>query len=405
MYQRVGKAALKPDLSNTKRLLEALGNPHTHFRSIHIAGTNGKGSSAHAISSILQEAGYKTGLYTSPHLKSFTERIRINGSEISQDAVVKFVSDNRSIIEEIQPSFFELTVAMSFLHFFEEKVDIAVIEVGLGGRLDSTNVIVPEVSLITNIGFDHMDLLGYTLPEIAREKAGIIKKSVPVVIGSIQPETLPVFTEISTYHGSPMILCEKLAIRGSSQFNTVSYGIDSYELDIQSDYYVKNIPGVIETIVQLNVGGWSISTAAIKQGLKSVIQNTGLKGRFQIMGQQPLVIADVSHNEPGLKELLNQIYQINKGRLHLIYGTVVDKDLTGILQMLPKDAKYYFTESSVPRSLPVGQLSEVAKIYDLVGKSFPDVNQSLLEALKEADPDDTILVTGSTFVVAELNEL
>ncbi|MFT7280777.1 MAG: dihydrofolate synthase/folylpolyglutamate synthase, partial [Cyclobacteriaceae bacterium] len=243
------------------------------------------------------------------------------------------------------------------------------------------------------------------LPEIAREKAGIIKKSVPVVIGSIQPETLPVFTEISTYHGSPMILCEKLAIRGSSQFNTVSYGIDSYELDIQSDYYVKNIPGVIETIVQLNVGGWSISTAAIKQGLKSVIQNTGLKGRFQIMGQQPLVIADVSHNEPGLKELLNQIYQINKGRLHLIYGTVVDKDLTGILQMLPKDAKYYFTESSVPRSLPVGQLSEVAKIYDLVGKSFPDVNQSLLEALKEADPDDTILVTGSTFVVAELNEL
>ena len=408
MYQRTGKAALKPNLDNTYRLLEALENPHLQLKFVHVAGTNGKGSSAHSIASILQAAGFKTGLYTSPHLKSFTERIKINGVEVPSSFIAEFVSRIKADIEVIRPSFFEVTVAMAFEYFYQRQVDIAVIEVGLGGRLDSTNVITPEVSLITSIGFDHMDLLGDTLEKIAYEKAGIIKRNIPVVIGDLQDETWPVFEAVAENLSAPIIrataMVQLLDDMGSTR--TISYQNQSYQIDLLSDYYLSNLPGIFETVDTLRQIGWQITEDAIKKGLSNVVHSTGLKGRFQKLGEHPLMIADISHNEPGLQALFKQVGNLEFEVLHLIYGTVKDKDLKRILPILKsKSTRYYFTQSGVPRSLPVEELCEEVRKIDMVGSGYANVNMALTEARKNASSKDLILITGSTFVVAEIDEL
>lgn len=390
MYQRVGKSAYKKDLTNTIHLMDFLGDPHTKFRSVHIAGTNGKGTSAHGIAAIMQSAGYKTGLYTSPHLKRFTERIRINGVEIPEKAVVDFVNRVKSKIEEIEPSFFEITVAMAFDFFAHEAVDIAIIETGLGGRLDSTNVIKPEVCLITNIGFDHMDMLGDTLDKIASEKAGIIKKRVPVVIGETRPETAPVFEQIAEAN-------EAVLIKGGN--STLS------PKGLVPDYFLKNLGGIESVINELVSQGWKISPEHISEGIGNINELTGLKGRLQILAKSPLLIADVSHNVDGLIILFDQIANLNKGTLHIIFGTVKGKDLAAIFKLIPEKSKIYWTQSSVPRALPVEELAIQGVMSGLEGECFKNVNEAIYRAKQLAQPEDMILITGSTFVVAEIDEI
>lgn len=390
MYQRVGKAALKKDLTNTTKLLAHLDNPHNKFKSVHIAGTNGKGSSAHGIASILQSAGFKVGLYTSPHLREFTERIKIDGQEIDQKSVTSFVEKMKEPILEINPSFFEITVAMAFDHFANENVDIAIIETGLGGRLDSTNVIVPEVSLITNIGYDHTDLLGETLPEIAHEKAGIIKEGVPVVIGTYQQEVFNVFKQKASDCHAELIIADGELPSSSSQW----------------PYHKKlNYPGIRKTIEVLSKQGWKISSEIIDAGYKNFEQLSGLKGRFQVLNESPKVIADVSHNKEGLEMLFNEVLNQLTGNLIIIYGTVKDKVLEPILRTFPSNAMYYWTQSHVPRALAVEQLQKQAETIGLKGKSFSDVNQAISNAIAHSKPQDCIVVTGSTFVVAEIEDL
>lgn len=390
MYQRVGKQAYKKDLTNTIRLLEALDHPQSKFKSIHIAGTNGKGTSAHGIAAVLQTAGYKVGLYTSPHLKSFTERIRINGEEINQEFVVDFVQKIKPALEEISSSFFEITVAMAFDYFAIEKVDFAIVETGLGGRLDSTNVITPEVSLITNIGFDHMDMLGGTLEKIAGEKAGIIKEGVPVVIGEVLPETKPVFEAKTNQLKSELHYSEPV----------------DWEFDLLTPNYLKlNVPGIVMVCKLLAKRGYEISEEEIKEGVMNINKLTGLKGRFQVLSKNPLTIADVSHNEDGLKVLLKQVMQLCEGHLHLIFGTVKDKDLIPILSAFPESAKISWTQSTVPRALSVEELAIQGVMSGLEGECFKDVNEAIRNAKEKAQPNDIILITGSTFVVAEISEL
>lgn len=390
MYQREGKKAYKQDLTNTIALLSALGNPQDKFKSVHIAGTNGKGSSAHAIAAIMQSAGYKTGLYTSPHLKNFTERIRINGVEVEETFVVDFVNRIKDSIQTITPSFFEITVAMAFDYFASQEVDIAIIETGLGGRLDSTNVITPEVCLITNIGYDHMDLLGNTLTEIASEKAGIMKKGVPVVVGEWNDETKSVFDKKAEEIGA-----------------LLSYAADAYwdsDSKYLPKYFMKNYPGIAAIIEQLRKQGWRVNEEQFDDGLKRRNELTGLKGRFQVLKEEPLLIADVSHNLDGLTILLEQVRSLNKGQLYLIFGTVKDKDLAPIFKLLP-NANLYWTQSSVPRALSVQELAIQGVMNGLEGECYTDVNEAIRVVKEKAQPEDTILVTGSTFVVAEINEL
>lgn len=390
MYQRVGKVAYKKDLTNTLKLLEELDNPHKKFKSVHIAGTNGKGTSAHGIAAILQTAGYKTGLYTSPHLKSFTERIRINGQEVSEQFVVDFVDRIGKKIEEIEPSFFEITVAMAFDYFAQQQVDIAIIETGLGGRLDSTNVINPEVSLITNIGFDHMDMLGDTLGQIATEKAGIIKPGVPVIIGEKQQETSPVFEEIARQKDSSLSYAtyEKWEPKG-----------------LVPSYLIRNYSGIKSVINVLKEQGWKIDQENVETGLDKINELTGLKGRLQTIQNQPLIIADVSHNADGLKVLFEQVSELCKGTLHLVFGSVKDKDLRPIFDLFPKESKCYWTQSSVPRSLAVEELAIQAIVNGIQGECFTDVNEAVTHAKGKVLPDDLILITGSTFIVAEINDI
>ncbi|WP_421765407.1 bifunctional folylpolyglutamate synthase/dihydrofolate synthase [Ekhidna sp.] len=390
MYQRVGKKAYKADLTNTIKLMEHLDNPHKKFKSVHIAGTNGKGTSAHGIAAILQTAGYKVGLYTSPHLKKFTERIKISGIEVSEEFVIDFVGRIKSTIEDIQPSFFEITVAMAFDYFQREQVDIAVIETGLGGRLDSTNVITPEVCLITNIGYDHMDILGDTLEKIAAEKAGIIKKHVPVVIGETLPETEPIFKQISENNEAVLIKAGKSNIKPQGMV---------------PDYFLKNLGGIESVINELIRLGWDVSSNHISAGIENINELTGLKGRLQIIEKDPLLIADVSHNADGLNILLKQVADICQNNLHLIFGTVKDKDLKSIFSIIPKDAKIYWTQSNVPRTLPVEELAIQGVMNGIEAKCFKNVNEAIQEAKVQAHPDDLILVTGSTFVVAEVDGL
>ncbi|OYX12551.1 MAG: dihydrofolate synthase, partial [Algoriphagus sp. 32-45-6] len=359
MFQRVGASAFKKDLSNTLALCSHLGNPERKFKSIHVAGTNGKGSTSHTLAAILQSAGYKTGLYTSPHLKSFTERVRVNGQEITEQAVVDFVEANKPFLDELKPSFFEMTVGLAFWYFAKEEVDIAVIEVGMGGRLDSTNVISPELAVITNIGWDHMQFLGDSLPLIAGEKAGIIKPGIPVVISQTQEETTSVFIQKAQESQAPITFADqkiKLEKLSSFQAGLARYAVSQegessiLEYGLLGDYQIHNLPGILESVNQLRQMGWRISENALRKGLKEVSSLTGLKGRWQILGEKPTVIADTGHNEPGIRAILSQLESYSFDQLWMVIGMVQDKDITKILALLPKSARFVFCQANLPRA-------------------------------------------------------
>jgi dihydrofolate synthase/folylpolyglutamate synthase len=413
MYQRVGKTAFKKDLTNTIRLLDLLGNPHHNFKSIHIAGTNGKGSSAHMLASVLQAAGYRTGLYVSPHLKRFTERIKINGQEVDEQFVCEFIARLRGKIEEIQPSFFEITVAMAFEFFARKQVDVAVIEVGLGGRFDSTNVITPIISLITSISYDHMDMLGNTLPEIAFEKAGIIKPEVPVVISETQEEIIPVFTRKAKetlshiyFADQEYIVNRAVSSQELFEFEVQNNGVISkIQSDLGGSYQLKNIPGVLKVIELLDGHGYSISEDQIISGLSQVGKSTGFKGRWQKLSDAPLIICDTAHNEAGIKLIFDQIGHLDFERLYVIWGAVEGKSLEGIFQYLPKDAFYYFCQPDVPRALKAELLYEYAMGKNLRGTVIKNVNQAIELAKEQAGKKDLIFIGGSNFVVAEIKDL
>jgi dihydrofolate synthase/folylpolyglutamate synthase len=411
MYQRIGAAAYKKDLGNIRLLCEALDSPQKKFRSIHVAGTNGKGSSAHMLAAVLQSAGYKTGLYTSPHLKSFTERIRVNGREIKQQEVIDFVDNLEQIISEINPSFFEITVAMAFNLFAKEQVDIAVIEVGLGGRLDSTNIIMPEVSLITNISLDHENMLGDSLPKIAGEKAGIIKKKVPVVIGERQPEIESVFVDRAEAMEAGLVFASDnyfIEQAPAGRLNVISgkeVFLEGLKLDVKGDYQRANLPGVLAVIDILNHRGFPLSEVSIMAGLANVTELTGLKGRWQILGNKPLVVADTGHNEAGIKVILEQICSVSHDKLFMILGAVNDKSFVTILSLLPANATYFFCEAAIPRAMDADLLAQQAGEYGLRGSVIKDVNQALQQARDQASAEDMIFIGGSTFIVAELLEL
>ena len=415
MYQRVGLSAFKKDLDNTLRLCKYLGHPEQQFRSVHIAGTNGKGSSAHMIAAALIAAGHKTGLYTSPHLKDFCERIRIDGRPISQQAVVNFVLNYQNYLSELKPSFFEMSVGLAFEQFAETKVDIAVVEVGLGGRLDSTNVIIPEASLITNIGYDHTDMLGETLPEIAAEKAGIIKAGVPVVIGDYNPETLPVFEQKAASENSEIILAQqkyriekKESTEQHQQIAVYENGalrFDDLKLSLTGSYQLWNLPGVLATIERLNEQGFAISDDNIREGLESVQKLTGLKGRWQQIGENPTIIADTGHNIEAFQEIINQISSYQYQNLHLVLGKVQGKAIDKILSLFPKDAYFYFCKPAVPRGMNVAEIAETADNNGLNYQTTPSVKDALRQALAKAQKNDFIFVGGSTFVVAELDQI
>ena len=413
MFYRIGEAAYKADLHNTIALCQHLGNPERQFQSIHIAGTNGKGSSSHLLAAILQSAGYKTGLYTSPHLKSFRERIRLNGQEVPEDFVVQFVEENRNFTEALQPSFFELTVGMAFAYFAQSHVDVAVIETGLGGRLDSTNVILPEVSLITNISFDHQNILGNTLPKIAGEKAGIIKPGIPVVISERQPETDFVFEKKALDEGSALFFASdnySISTNGFTPEGLRKVWIKDrnqqleYELllELKGDYQLKNLPGVLQTVEVLQKKGWHIQEIHLRQGLAETTRLTGLNGRWQVIGQSPLVICDVAHNEAGIREVVKQLEQVQFEQLYWVFGTVNDKDLSKILPLLPHTAYYFFCEPPLPRALKATVLAAEAQKYGLQGEVIEEVNAAFAQAKQRANPEDLILIAGSNFIVAAL---
>jgi len=389
MYQRQGASAYKIDLSNTVALAKELGDPQLHFKSIHVGGTNGKGSTSHMLASIFQEAGYKVGLYTSPHLKDFRERIRINGICINQKDVIDFVAKNKSFLEKNQLSFFEMTVGLAFTYFAEMKVDIAIIEVGLGGRLDSTNIINPEISIITNIGLDHTQFLGNTFSEIAGEKAGIIKKKVPVVIGRSIPETEVVFRAKAVQKESEIYFAEK-------------YSGELITTDLKGSYQKENLRTVLQTLSILDKKNWNIKRKDIYHGLNNVVRNTGLLGRWQIMQEHPKVICDTAHNEDGLQVVMEQLLQQKYENLHIVLGVVKDKDLGKILILFPKKATYYFSKPDIPRGLAAEKLMEKAKDYELIGEEYGSVSLAYQAALQEAKENDLVYVGGSTFVVAEI---
>jgi len=409
MFQRIGAAAYKDNLDNTIALCEALGNPEKKFKSVHIAGTNGKGSSSHMLAAILQMAGYKTGLYTSPHLKEFTERIKINGTDVSHSFIVDFVEKMKPTLEEIKPSFFETTVAMAFEYFAQQKVDVAVIEVGLGGRLDSTNVITPEVSLITNISWDHANLLGDTLQKIAAEKAGIIKPSVPIVISERQSEVENVFLEKAAKEKSPIIFASdnyRLFPLGDGRFAFSPFAEEmAYQLQLKGDYQQMNLAGVLASVDQLKRKGFEISQESISEGLRNTITLTQLKGRWQKLGDHPLVICDTGHNEAGIKEVLKQISKEKFKDLHIVWGMVNDKDPGRVLALLPKNAHYYFCQAKIPRAMNANELKGKANAFELKGEVVEDVNQAINQAKKNCSPYDMIFIGGSTFVVGEINNL
>jgi len=386
MYQNIGKPAFKKDLTNSIAFAKELGNPEKEFKSIHVGGTNGKGSTSHMLASILQEAGYKVGLYTSPHLKSFTERIRLNGKEIPKEKVTSFISKHKDFLEVQKLSFFEMTVGLAFDYFADEKVDIAIIEVGLGGRLDSTNIITPEVSVITNIGLDHTQFLGETLPEIAFEKAGIIKNNVPVIIGEKQEEVIHVFEKKASE------CCSKITFASDYKVN--------YKSDLLGDYQYSNIKTVVATIQ--NLKDFIVSKENISKGLLQVVKNTSLKGRWQILKESPKVICDTAHNTEGLKIVLNQLKKQQFNKLHLVIGVVSDKKLEDVLPLFPKDAIYYFCKPNIPRGLNEDTLKQKASEFNLLGEKFSSVNNAFKKALSNANQEDIIYVGGSTFVVAEI---
>jgi dihydrofolate synthase / folylpolyglutamate synthase len=412
MFQRIGAAAYKANLDNTLKISELLGHPHKKLKCIHVAGTNGKGSSSHMLAAILQQAGYKTGLYTSPHLIDFRERIKINGKLIPKKYITEFVARHQEAFETIEPSFFEWTVGLAFDYFAHEEVDVAVIEVGLGGRLDSTNIITPLVSLITNISNDHAALLGDTLQKIAGEKAGIIKTKIPVVVSQQQADIYPVFNAKAQELKAPIAYADKRFKIVKHQYVGSSLECEvldkktnqseTYQLDLTGSYQLKNILGVLETVDVLKNAGFIIESKNVKDALGKVTALTGLLGRWQIIQKNPLIIADTGHNEDGIKQILENLKRYTYKKLHLVFGMAADKDITPILSLLPVDAHYYFVKASVPRALESDQLEKKAKPYHLKGKAFADVNSGLKAAKKAAGKDDLIFVGGSTFVVADL---
>ncbi|NEW80353.1 MAG: bifunctional folylpolyglutamate synthase/dihydrofolate synthase [Gelidibacter sp.] len=389
MYQRQGNTAFRKDLTNSIALSKHLNFPEKTFKSIHVAGTNGKGSTSHMLASVLQEAGYKVGLYTSPHLKDFRERIKINGKLIKKMEVVNFIKRNKSFFEANNLSFFEMTVGLAFDCFAKHKIDIAVVEVGLGGRLDSTNIITPEISVITNIGYDHMQFLGETLPEIAFEKAGIIKNKVPVVIGEYQAETFPVFDKIARE-------------KSSSLFLAASNENMTYLSDLKGSYQIHNIKTVLQTIEVLKTKGFIISEKNIKNGLQKVVKNTGLLGRWQVLNEQPKVICDTAHNAEGLVYVLKQLQEEKFEQLHIVLGVVNDKDLKSVLPLFPKNAKYYFCKPNIPRGLDSFEFQQQCAKFQLMGEAYSSVENAYKSALNTAGKNDLIFIGGSTFVVAEV---
>jgi dihydrofolate synthase/folylpolyglutamate synthase len=384
MYQRSGIAAFKKDIGNIIKACKILNNPEKKIKTIHIAGTNGKGSTAHMLASILQEAGYKTGLYTSPHLKDFRERIKINGKTIDKKYIINFIKENQLEFEKINMSFFEFTVAMAFNYFTESKVDIAIIETGLGGRLDSTNIINPELSIITNIGLDHTNLLGNTIEKIAFEKAGIIKKNTPIIIGRKQHKTKEIFKSIAKEKNAKLYY-------NDNPKNIIT--------DVKGDYQNENIGTAIKAIEVLN---WNISNEQINKGINNILKNTGLEGRWQKLSENPLTICDVGHNEDGIKNILRQIEKTKFNKLHFIFGSVNDKVLTNIFKLLPKKAKYYFCAAKIDRALQTNILKQRAEEFNLYGDEFSSVNQAYINAKENASKDDLIFIGGSAFIVAEV---
>ncbi len=412
MFTRIGSAAIRKDLTNTLALCEALGQPQNQFKSIHIAGTNGKGSSSHMLASILQEAGYKTGLYTSPHLKDFRERIRINGEMIGEQDVVDFVAAYQPLFESIEPSFFEWTLALCFHYFARQKVDLAVIETGLGGRLDSTNVITPILSVITNIGLDHTDLLGDTIPQIAVEKAGIIKPQIPVVIGEFTNETLPVFKAKASETHSNLILANQQVdiVHFKSNISQSVFDIHfdygekwkNMYCDLPGIYQQKNIATVVSAVMQLQKQGFRINENDVRHGLQFVKKNTGLLGRWYVLSEKPLIVCDTGHNVNGIELVVQQIAQQKYAQLHMVIGMVKDKDISNILTLLPTNATYYFCKANIPRALDEKELQAQAIGHNLKGKTYPSVKEAFEAAKQAAAKDDMIFVGGSTFVVAEV---
>lgn len=413
MFTRIGAAAIKKDLTNTILLCEKAGNPQNNFKTIHIAGTNGKGSTSHMLAAVFQAAGYKTGLYTSPHLQDFRERIRINGSMIPEQEVVRFVEKHLPAFDEIQPSFFEATVLMAFEYFASEKVDIAIIETGLGGRLDSTNIITPELSLITNIGLDHVHLLGDTLPLIAAEKAGIIKPGIPVIIGETHAETRVVFEDKARLEKAPLIFADQLrtiaAAEPESNLLKVVYTnhqtqkTEAWQTDLPGLYQRKNLCGVLAAIDVLRQKGWNITDAAVASGITSVKSTTGLMGRWEVLRQSPLVVFDVGHNEDGVRQIIAQLARTTYTTLRVVIGMVKDKDIDKVLSILPNAAVYYFTQADIPRALAADELKAKAAASGLTGDAYPNVKAAVRAAYSATGPSEMLLVCGSVFVVGEVD--
>ena len=414
IFQRVGAVAYRADLHNTLGLCAELGDPHKKFKSIHVGGTNGKGSTSHMLASVLQSSGYKTGLYTSPHLKEFTERIRINGEEVTQQFVIDFVNRIIPAIERLKPSFFEITVAMAFEYFAQQQVDFAVIEVGLGGRLDSTNVITPMLSVITNIGWDHKDILGNTLEEIAKEKAGIIKEGIPVIVGERQGMLQQIFDEKAKASGSELMVASDLfeAVqinRHHQYYYEVLKGGDVFmshvKLPLEGFYQQKNLATVVAATQFLTKAGLQITSDSLRHGLELVVEQTNLKGRWQRLAEAPLMICDTAHNLDGVQAAVNQIRQQRARHIHMVWGMVRDKDVSEVLSILPAEATYYFCQAKIPRAMDAVVLAEKGKTFGLNGAAIPDVNDAIRQALVNAMENDLIFIGGSTFVVAEINGL
>ncbi len=413
MYSRIGAAAYRNDLTNTIQLSDALGNPERRLRTVHVAGTNGKGSTSHMLAAIFQEAGYKTGLYTSPHLKDFRERIRINGEMITEAFVTDFVQRIQPVSEKMDPSFFEITVVMAFDYFVHEKVDIAIIEVGLGGRLDSTNIITPDLSVITNIGYDHMQFLGDTLPAIAFEKAGIIKKGVPVVIGQHHPETAPVFRQRAAEEEAKLIFADQQRWVSDWKYQRFTLVVETttspiaddkefYTLDLAGIYQAKNLITVLESVHILRSLGWKLPHQVVEKALKHVKRLTGLHGRWEIIHEHPDIVLDVAHNEDGIAQLIRQIEVTDHENLFIVIGMVKDKAIDKVLELLPRQATYFFTKAQIPRALPEDELAQQAAATGLKGHAYPTVTEALAAAKTHARERDLIIVCGSVFVVAEV---
>ncbi len=413
MFQRQGKIAYNAKLDNSLAMDEYFGFPHKNFKSIHIAGTNGKGSVAHILASVLQEAGFKTGLYTSPHLKDFRERIRVNGMPVPESKVIDFVEHNKELLEKTEPSFFEMSVAMALKHFSDEEVDVAVIETGMGGRLDSTNIITPVLSVITNIGMDHSIYLGNSLEKIAYEKAGIIKPGVPVVVGETGKETDHIFVGKASETGSEIVFADRvfsseyslMSLDGLQIMNIEKRGGEGYpelKIDLEGIYQRRNVITALQVVEKLNEIEFEISRESLYKGMKLVRKNTGLRGRWEVIDNDPLIVCDTGHNREGLVLVMKQIRQTAWKNLHMVIGMVNDKDLTNILPLFPAEADYYFCRPDIPRGLDSEILKEKATVYKLAGESYGSVKAALDAAKQQADKQDMIFVGGSTFVVAEV---